>query len=96
MRDETQADFLSWRRQSFPAKAGLTMAKFRVVDLRPGSDEREHEVTARSPKEAAEQVIGEKTVRGQRGTNDLLCRVYWQETRDTMNMVRLFRPAGKK
>ena len=72
------------------------MVRFRVVDLRPGSDELEHEVTARSPEEAAEQAIGEKTVRGQRGKTDLLCRVYWQETRDTTNMVRLYRPGGEE
>ena len=72
------------------------MTRFRVVDLRPCSDKVEQEVTARSPEEAAEQVIGEKTVRGQRGMNDLLCRVYWREARDTTNMVRLYRPAFEK
>ena len=71
------------------------MARFRVVDLRPGLEEVEHEVSARTPEDAAALVLGEKTVRGQRGKNALLCRVYWHEARDTVNMVRLYRPASE-
>lgn len=72
------------------------MPRFRVVDLRSGLEEPPQFITARSPEEAAEQVIGEKAVRGHKGYSDLLCRVYWKEVRNTPNMVRLYRPMDEK
>jgi hypothetical protein len=72
---------------------GSNLAKFRVIDLRSQTIEAEHLVDAHSPEAAAERALGEKTVRGQRGQNTLLCRVYWQDSNGPTNMVRLYRPA---
>lgn len=72
------------------------MPRFRVVDLRSGSEERAQFVTAGSPEDADEHVVGEKAVRGHKGNRDLLCRVYWKEIRNTPNMVRLYRSVDHK
>lgn len=66
------------------------MARFRVVDLRSGSEAEEH-VDASSPILAATLVLGEDVVKGNRNLGAPVCRVYWQDSGGSTTMVRLYR-----
>lgn len=66
------------------------MPQFRVIDLRPDTIGPERITDARTPEEAALQVLGEKGIRGGQNRSRLICRVYWSQEGQT-NMVRLYR-----
>ena len=66
----------------------MSVPSFRIIDLRTGTIEPEQHADAKSPEQAAEQVLGLKLFRAGHPRN-LVCRVYWQDANNT-NMVRLY------
>lgn len=70
------------------------MPIFRVVDLRSMTITPEYNVEESSPEGAAEIALGMRVFRGGDRKN-LVCRVYWQ-SRDSLNMVRLYSQAGER
>lgn len=68
----------------------VEMLNYRVIDLRSGA-EAEEQIDARSPILAATLVLGENVVKGNRNLGVPVCRVYWQDSGGSTNMVRLYR-----
>lgn len=70
------------------------MLEYRVIDLDTETiDPEPRTVSASSPERAAEQVLGEKLVRGG-SKQDLRARVYFRHAGQSISMVRLYRQAG--
>lgn len=66
------------------------MVQYRVVDMR-SEGEGELWIDASAPMLAATKALGEKVIRGNRNLGTPVCRVYWQESTGTTNMMRFYR-----
>lgn len=66
------------------------MKEYRVIDLQTETiDPDPKTVTASGPEKAAEMVLGVLLIRSG-AKKDLRARVYWQNSDQPMNMVRLY------
>ncbi len=69
---------------------------YRVVDVRNAATAPIDVIVqgARSPEEAAKQVLGHRVVRSG-AKKDLVARVYWQPIGQPVTMVRLYKMVGE-
>jgi len=71
------------------------MKNFKVVSLTPElTPKAEHVVTAPTPEAAAFKALGLDVVRGSSKSARPIARVYWQDTPEQTNMVRLYTRIG--
>ena len=66
------------------------MVQYRVVDMRPDG-EGELLIDTSAPMLAATKALGEKVIPGNRNLGTPVCRVYWQDSGGSTNMIRFYR-----